>query len=198
MSTIRNANIATIAAQYTQEYRTPYGPNIAFLSTRLSMKRLSTSAQPGSTAVRSGRRHARPQPRIRQPRLRNPLALQRTRTARWRALLLLARRRSGGAEPQARPLRSFIPPSPPSRWLADPLSSARPRFVRRRRGRSPDPAPPGCQRVEAPERRRVAPKFRRLRPRSSVKVKSVPLKQSAERTAPAPRLAVLQYYAARR
>src|SRR3954452_22136490 len=141
MSTIRNANIATVAAQYTQEYRTPYRPNIVFLSTRLSMKRLSTSAQPGSTAVRSGRRHAHPQPRNRQPRLRNRRALQRTRTARWRALLLLARRRSGGAEPQARPLRSFIPPSPPSRWLADPLSSARPRFVRRRRGRSPDPAP---------------------------------------------------------
>src|SRR3954454_20011600 len=102
MSTIRNANIATVAAQYTQEYRTPYRPDIAFLSTRLSMKRLSTSAQSGSTAVRSGRGHARWQARIRQPRLRSRRALQRTRTARRRALLLLVRGWSGGAEPQAR------------------------------------------------------------------------------------------------
>src|SRR4051812_49580486 len=41
MSTIRNANVATIAAQYSQEYRTPCRPSIAFLSTRLPMERLS-------------------------------------------------------------------------------------------------------------------------------------------------------------
>src|SRR4051812_46580312 len=41
MSTIRNANVATIAAQYSQEYRTPCRPSIAFLSTRLLMERLS-------------------------------------------------------------------------------------------------------------------------------------------------------------
>src|SRR3954470_19898357 len=53
MSTIRNANIATIVAQYTHEYRTPYRPKIAFLSTRLLMKRLSASRPSRSTAVRS-------------------------------------------------------------------------------------------------------------------------------------------------
>src|SRR3954470_23916946 len=41
MSTIRNANVATVAAQYSQEYRTPCRPSIAFLSTRLRMERLS-------------------------------------------------------------------------------------------------------------------------------------------------------------
>src|SRR4051794_6717309 len=41
MSTIRNANVATVAAQYPQEYRTPCRPSIAFLSTRLRMERLS-------------------------------------------------------------------------------------------------------------------------------------------------------------
>src|SRR5918995_6235814 len=38
MSTISNANVAAVTAQYTQEYRTPYGPTIPCLSTRLRMK----------------------------------------------------------------------------------------------------------------------------------------------------------------
>src|SRR4029450_10210762 len=61
MSTIRNANPAAVAAQYTQEYRTPYRPGIAFLSTRLRMKRLSRRRPWRATAVRSGGGHPRPQ-----------------------------------------------------------------------------------------------------------------------------------------
>src|SRR5689334_5434668 len=46
---MRNANIATVAAQYSQEYR----PSIAFLSTRFRMKRLSRRRPSRSTAVRA-------------------------------------------------------------------------------------------------------------------------------------------------
>src|SRR5215207_4244541 len=38
MSTISNAKVAAVTAQYTQEYRTPYRPTIPCLSTRLRMK----------------------------------------------------------------------------------------------------------------------------------------------------------------
>jgi hypothetical protein len=58
-SAISNANAAAIAAQYTQEYRTPYGPGFPCLSTRLRMERLSCARPSRSTAVPCGRGHAR-------------------------------------------------------------------------------------------------------------------------------------------
>jgi hypothetical protein len=67
-STISNASAAALAAQYTQEYRTPYGPNIPCLSTRLRMERLSRLRLVPVNAVPSGRGHARHQAQTRQTR----------------------------------------------------------------------------------------------------------------------------------
>src|SRR4051794_17840122 len=95
MSTISNANVAAVAAQYTQEYRTPYGPNIPCLSTRLGMKRLSRLRPSRSTADRSRPGPARHKARTRPASTAKSPALQRTLNARWPACCYLSVSRPG-------------------------------------------------------------------------------------------------------